>query len=70
MRRLLGDLLIATAVSLRGGSPRMAKVVALSALLYDPSRWVRRGRFAQACRLALLPPDIRETEQAVSKSAR
>lgn len=44
MRRLLGDLLEAAAISLRRGSPRMAPFVAVSAVVNDPSCWVQPGR--------------------------
>ena len=43
-RRLLGDLLEAAACSLRRGSPRIAPFVAISAVINDPSCWVRPAR--------------------------
>jgi len=46
MRRLLGDLLWASAISLQRGSPRMARLVAISVLLHDPSSWFRWSRVA------------------------
>ncbi|HVG01524.1 MAG TPA: hypothetical protein VM842_01485, partial [Nitrospira sp.] len=43
-RQLLGDLLEAAAYRLRRGSPRIAPFVALSAVLQDPSCWLRPRR--------------------------
>ena len=51
-RRLLGELLEAAATTLQSGSPRMAKVVALSALFHDPAYWVQWRRLAKVYRLA------------------
>lgn len=50
MRRLLGDLLEAAAITLRRGSPRMAPFVAVSAIVNDPSCWVRPGRLLRLYR--------------------
>lgn len=43
-RRILGDMLSEAAISMKRGSPRMAPLVAVSAILNDPSSWVRPGR--------------------------
>ncbi|MCC6966207.1 MAG: glycosyltransferase family 2 protein [Nitrospira sp.] len=44
LRRLLGDLLQSAALSMKHGSPRRAPLVAVSALLNDPSSWVQPAR--------------------------
>lgn len=44
LRRLLGELLEAAAISMKHGSPRRAPVVAISALLNDPTYWVQPAR--------------------------
>ncbi|MBA3753004.1 MAG: glycosyltransferase family 2 protein [Nitrospira sp.] len=63
MRRLLGDLLGAAAMSLQRGSPRMARFVAISALAYDPSHWTHVGRLTRMCRLAFTPTGSMEEER-------
>jgi len=45
LRRLLGELLVAAAISMKRGSPRRAPLVAISAVLNDPSYWVQPARF-------------------------
>lgn len=44
LRRLLGDLLQSAALSMKQGSPRRAPLVAVSALLNDPSSWAQPAR--------------------------
>lgn len=44
IRRLLGEMLQAAAISMKRGSPRRAPFVAISAVLNDPSSWVKPGR--------------------------
>ena len=44
LRRLFGELLEAAAISMKRGSPRRAPLVAVSALLNDPSFWVQPAR--------------------------
>jgi hypothetical protein len=49
-RRLLGELLEAAAISMKNGSPRRAPLVAVSALLNDPSYWVQPARLCSLYR--------------------
>lgn len=44
LRRLFGELLEAAAISMKRGSPRRAPLVAVSALLNDPSSWMQPAR--------------------------
>lgn len=44
LRRLLGELLAAAAISMKTGSPRRAPLVAVSAVLNDPSSWMHPAR--------------------------
>ena len=50
LRRLLGELLVAAAISMKRGSPRRAPLVAISALLNDPSYWVQPARLCSLYR--------------------
>lgn len=50
LRRLLGEMLKAAAISMKRGSPRMAPFVAVSAVLNDPSYWVHPGRLLRLYR--------------------
>ena len=49
-RRLLGEMLAAAAISMRRGSPRMAYIVAASAVINDPSFLVQPGRILRLYR--------------------
>lgn len=51
LRRLLGEMLAAAAISMRRGSPRLAPFVAVSAILNDPSSWVQPGRLLRLYRV-------------------
>jgi len=50
LRRLLGELLVAAAISMKRGSPRRAPLVAISALVNDPSYWVQPARLCSLYR--------------------
>ncbi len=50
LRRILGDMLSEAAISMKRGSPRMAPLVAVSAILNDPSSWVQPGRLLRLYR--------------------
>lgn len=50
MRRLLGEMLAAAALTLKQGSPRMARFVALSAVLNDPGSLIRPSRLFRLSR--------------------
>lgn len=68
MRRLLGDLLWASAISLQRGSPRMARLVAVSVLLNDPSSWMQWSRVATFFRLGATPSGSAAGEKGASRS--
>jgi hypothetical protein len=50
MRRLLGEMLSATAIEMRSGSPRRAWLVGGSAIFHDPGSWVNPGRLLRLWR--------------------
>ncbi|MBS0171257.1 MAG: glycosyltransferase family 2 protein [Nitrospira sp.] len=50
LRRLLGELLAAAAISMKQGSPRMSPLVALNAVLNDPGYWLQPSRLLSFCR--------------------
>ncbi len=51
LRRLLGEMLEAAAMTMKRGSPRMARLVAVSAALNDPGYWMQPGRLLRLYRL-------------------
>jgi hypothetical protein len=60
MRRLLGEMLAAAALTMKQGSPRMARLIALSAVLNDPGSWVRPNRLFRMTRAWARPQASRE----------
>lgn len=68
MRRLLGDMLQAAAISMKRGSPRRAPFVAISAVLNDPSCWVQPGRLFSIYRAWTQKPAVPGAQKDTSVS--
>ncbi len=65
-RRLFGELLEAAAISMKPGSPRRAPLVAVSALLNDPSYWVQPARLCALYRALTQAPASTSKQTKVS----
>jgi hypothetical protein len=68
LRRLLGLLLEAAAISLKRGSPRMAPFVAVNAVLNDPSYLMQPGRLLSLYRALTREPANQDGDRRSARS--